>query len=180
MSWFYDYSKKEGEHTLGGMVTDSLETREWYSLTENRRRERIIEQLKRIFATKLNDVTTIEEVEKYEEFLWPQEDFSDGCVLTLPPNSRKELGVLNTSVDEMVFFAGTALAQTYKGYVDGALASGERAANRVLSGNLHESTTEGVLEPDPKSTSSYTPWLLRMLFAESAETLSRRNNVSRL
>lgn len=160
-------------------MTDSAQTREWYKLSETGRQEKILEQLKRIFATaKLKNLAAIDEVDGYEEFMWPPEEYSNGCVPSLPPNSMKELEVRNTTVDDMLFFGGTALAPISIGYVDGALHSGERTACQALSSiNVSAGVAPVKVEQIRTSSAGYLPCILRMLLALSAETLAKRKGI---
>ena len=177
-SWFYDYSK-DGAYVLGAMVTDSLETREWHRLSKLERKDKVVQQLQRVYqGVKRTDGSAIAAVLHYDEFMWPDERFSNGCVPSLPPGSLDQWRALNTSLDDVVFFAGTALASKSTGYVDGALLSGESAATRALA------SLNIVAKPAKSSANSgwlscctgsnVTPWAVRKLFGESTDTLVRR------
>ena len=66
---------------------------------------------------------------------WDTEPFSGGCPVASPsPASRVPVGFDPTRRDGRVAWAGTETSTVWRGYVDGAIAAGQRAAGQVLAG----------------------------------------------
>lgn len=66
---------------------------------------------------------------------WDSEPFSGGCPVSSPaPDLDAPVGFDATRRDGRVAWAGTETATTWRGYVDGAIAAGQRAAAQVLAG----------------------------------------------
>ena len=66
---------------------------------------------------------------------WDTEPFSGGCPVSSPsPASRVPVGFDPTARDGRVAWAGTETSTVWRGYVDGAIAAGQRAAAQVLAG----------------------------------------------
>ena len=66
---------------------------------------------------------------------WDTEPFSGGCPVASPsPSSRVPVGFDPTARDGRVAWAGTETSTVWRGYVDGAVAAGQRAAAQVLRG----------------------------------------------
>lgn len=66
---------------------------------------------------------------------WDTEAYSGGCPVASPsPASRVPVGFDPTRPDGRVTWAGTETSTVWRGYVDGAVAAGQRAAARVLAG----------------------------------------------
>lgn len=94
---------------------------------EIRKRE-IIEALVRYFGNEARDFLD------YFEKIWNKEKFSGGC----PTVNVSSSGVMKDYAKAVrepfinVHFCGTESATVWQGYMDGAVESGERAANEVL------------------------------------------------
>lgn len=73
------------------------------------------------------------EARGYTEQIWSNEKFSMGCPCpAMPPGLMSEVGAdIRTSVGNM-FFVGTETALEWRGYMEGAVRSGERGADEVL------------------------------------------------
>ncbi len=70
----------------------------------------------------------------YEEHDWAEEPWSRGCYMAhFPPGVWTQFGPLLREPVGLVHWAGTETATTSHGAIDGALRSGLRAANEVLS-----------------------------------------------
>lgn len=66
---------------------------------------------------------------------WDTEAFSGGCPVSSPsPTHAPPVGFDPTARDGRVAWAGTETATSWRGYVDGAIAAGQRAAAQVLAG----------------------------------------------
>jgi monoamine oxidase len=63
---------------------------------------------------------------------WPAEEFSRGCYVGyMPPNVMSAFGSIWRSPFDRIHFAGTETAEVWNGYIEGAVLSGERAAEEV-------------------------------------------------
>lgn len=66
---------------------------------------------------------------------WDTEPFSGGCPVASPaPTAHVPVGFDPTTREGRVAWAGTETSTVWRGYVDGAIAAGQRAAAQVLSG----------------------------------------------
>ncbi len=74
---------------------------------------------------------------EYIEKDWCADQWANGCYVGLmPPGVMSRLGdVIRTPVGR-IHWAGTETATQWNGYIEGALQSGERAANEVIVANL--------------------------------------------
>jgi monoamine oxidase len=69
----------------------------------------------------------------YVDHDWIGDEWSAGCYLgLLPPGVLSTVGAALRAPCGRVHFAGTEAATRWAGYLDGAIESGERAANEVL------------------------------------------------
>jgi monoamine oxidase len=127
LSVLYDNtSHDEKQPALVGFIVGS-QARHWSSQPEADRRRRVISKLERYFGEEARSL------QEYHELDWGAEPWSRGCpVGGLPP------GVLTHSFAHLrkpegrIHWAGTEAATEWMGYMEGAIQSGERAADEVL------------------------------------------------
>ena len=68
----------------------------------------------------------------YTDHDWIADPWSEGCYVGLPsPSTLTELGHALRAPHGRVHFAGTETAEAWTGYIEGAIASGERVAIEV-------------------------------------------------
>lgn len=106
--------------------------RQWSQLPEGQRTEALLKQVGELFADEEFVRGQFEEAVGHE---WAKEQWSGwGCPCTsLPPGSLDAVGhALREPVGD-VHFVGTETAGEWKGYMEGAVRSGERGASEVLS-----------------------------------------------
>ncbi|KAK7936591.1 uncharacterized protein PG986_015029 [Apiospora aurea] len=106
----------------------------WAALPEAERNEKLLEQLGVIYADRAAVDSNFVEVLKYD---WTDDRWAGyGCpCASLPPGVLDTLG--SASLREPLgnlHFAGTETAGDWKGYMEGAVRSGERAAKEVVGG----------------------------------------------
>ncbi|KAK8061232.1 flavin containing amine oxidoreductase [Apiospora hydei] len=106
----------------------------WAALPEAERNEKLLEQLGVIYADRAAVDSNLVEVLKYD---WADDRWAGyGCpCASLPPGVLDTLG--SASLREPLgnlHFAGTETAGDWKGYMEGAVRSGERAAKEVVGG----------------------------------------------
>jgi monoamine oxidase len=127
LSIVYDNTSHDGRQpALLGFVVGS-QARQWAAQPLPDRKRRVINALERYFGDEAGSI------QEYHELDWGAEPWSRGCpVGGLPP------GVLTSSFAHLrkpegrIHWAGTEAATEWIGYMEGALQSGERAADEVL------------------------------------------------
>lgn len=105
---------------------------EWAALPEPERQEKLLDQLGALFGVENTIKQDFVEMVMYE---WSSDELSGyGCPCAhLPPGVLQSLGpnALREPVGNL-HFAGTETAGEWKGYMEGAVLSGERAAKGVI------------------------------------------------
>ncbi|GFN74873.1 amine oxidase [flavin-containing] [Plakobranchus ocellatus] len=107
----------------------------------------------------------------YVEKDWSSEQYSGGCYcLALPPGVLTSFGEILRKPVDRVFFAGTETATDWLGYMEGAIQSGERAAQQVLrtKGML---TEEDILEEEREANARKLPRIGFTFFERHAPSL---------
>lgn len=106
----------------------------WAALPENERTDRLLEQISHIYADRATVAANFVEILKYD---WSDDEWAGyGCpCASLTPGVLEAAGpdALREQVGNL-HFAGTETAGDWKGYMEGAVRSGERAAQEVISG----------------------------------------------
>ena len=103
--------------------------RVWSRQSPEKRREMILGQLSRAFGA-FAEVPEPVEVQEQE---WIKEQWSQGCPCpSMPPGVMTKLGHALRSPHGKVHFVGTETAFDWKGYMEGAVRSGERGAAEVI------------------------------------------------
>eukprot|EP01098_Paradermamoeba_levis_P014672 TRINITY_DN7109_c0_g1_i1.p1 TRINITY_DN7109_c0_g1~~TRINITY_DN7109_c0_g1_i1.p1 ORF type:complete len:514 (+),score=160.26 TRINITY_DN7109_c0_g1_i1:47-1543(+) len=135
--------------------------RRWGAEKEGERKKEILKQLKRYFGDEAEHPTY------YHEMNWGSEPYSGGCpVCSLPTGGFSSFGDQIRKPVGNIHWAATETATEWAGFMDGAVTSGERAAQEVIqriSGKPLEETevrtdrSNRQLIPRPKSSSG---WLL--------------------
>jgi monoamine oxidase len=117
----------------------------WTLKTREERKQAIVQQ----YAKLLNCNKALCPVE-YVEKDWNQEEFSGGCYV-----AAAEIGTFAVTSPSLrlpfdkVHLAGTELATSWVGYMDGAIQSGERAGREVLS-QVYGQSFETLLAAEPR------------------------------
>ncbi|KAI5358201.1 Putative flavin amine oxidase, YjgF/YER057c/UK114 family, RutC-like superfamily [Septoria linicola] len=103
--------------------------RDWMTLTAGDRRTAVLEHIDKLFSK----FATVEQPIHIEEQIWRNEQWSQGCPCPVmgPGGLTKFEKVLRAPVDKL-HFVGTETAFEWKGYMEGAVRSGERGAQEVL------------------------------------------------
>ncbi|KAM3425035.1 Amine oxidase [Cercospora zeina] len=103
--------------------------REWMVLTDEGREKAVLEHIRKLFGK----FAHVEEPIHVEEQIWRNEQWSQGCPCPVlgPGGLTKFEKVLREPVGK-VHFVGTETAFEWKGYMEGAVRSGERGAEEVL------------------------------------------------
>ncbi len=102
----------------------------WISLSPEERLKRVIAHIKRAFGPIVGDVP--EPIDAVHH-VWAEDQWSQGCPCpVMPPGVLSEFGHALRTKHENVHFVGTETAFEWKGYMEGAVRSGERGAKEVV------------------------------------------------
>lgn len=103
--------------------------RDWASLSPEKRQQAIVDKIQQLFSK----FASVEEPIHFEEQIWRNEQWSQGCPcpVMLPGDLTKFQHVLRAPAGR-IHFVGTETAYEWKGYMEGAVRSGERGAQEVL------------------------------------------------
>ena len=101
----------------------------WSALDDAERQSAVIEVLEVLFGSRAR------EVQLYREKIWPRDEFVGGGYAANPsPGTWFEHGRDGwREACGRVHWAGAETASRWNGYIDGAISSGERAAEEILS-----------------------------------------------
>lgn len=97
------------------------------AMTDADRRQLVLSSL----ATVLGDNAT--RPTAYLDCDWSQEEFSGGCPVATLGLAAVPAGFDPTEPDGPIHWAGTETSTVWRGYIDGAIAAGRRAAGQVLA-----------------------------------------------
>jgi monoamine oxidase len=101
----------------------------WSKLPSDKRRMAVLNQLAAMFGS-----NAAMHVSGYIEMEWSSEEWSMGCPCPFTqPGVLTKVGCYLTEPFGQVHFIGAETASEWKGYMEGALASGSRGAYEVLS-----------------------------------------------
>ncbi len=97
------------------------------ALTEGARRAEAIGCFARYFGDRAKDPIG------YTDHVWERDEWSGGCYgAFMPPGVWTTLGPSLREPHKRVHWAGTETAAKWSGYIDGAIASGKRAADEII------------------------------------------------
>jgi monoamine oxidase len=103
--------------------------REWSKLSASRRRNEALAHVAHIFGNREDVYSPIEVFEQE----WAKEEFSKGCPCPVTgPNVMSKVGHAIREPFGNIHFVGTETAIVWKGYMEGAVRSGERGAIEVI------------------------------------------------
>ena len=105
--------------------------RDWSKLSAGGRKEAILSQLIALFGSE-NEADIRAPVEIFEQE-WVKDAWSQGCPCpVVPPNVMSEVGKALRAPFDAIHFVGTETSFEWKGYMEGAVRSGERGAAEVV------------------------------------------------
>jgi monoamine oxidase len=115
---------------LGFIEAD--EARLWQTKTREERYQRVIADLANYFGAQA--LQPLGGINGYYEALWNLEPFSGGGPVGHPgPGALTEYGTALRAPVGLIHWAGTETAMRWNGYMDGAVESGQRAADEVVA-----------------------------------------------
>ncbi|XP_070575269.1 amine oxidase [flavin-containing] B-like isoform X2 [Ptychodera flava] len=123
----FDGTKSDGSYpSLMGLIAGD-NARLLSSLSAEDRKKRVCEH----FAKILECEEALYPID-YVEYNWMEDEYSKGCIGMMPIGSLVKYGRYIRESHGRVFFAGTETATKWRGYMDGAVQAGERAAREAL------------------------------------------------
>ena len=103
--------------------------RQWSKLSKQERDNAVLGQIERGFGKFAHVEKPMELVEQR----WIREQWSQGCPCpVMPPGVLSKYGYGLRAPCGRLHFVGTETAYEWKGYMEGAVRSGERGANEVI------------------------------------------------
>lgn len=124
----FDATSSDGNPAIVGFIT-SYAAAQWSTVMDKNKREAILKALKLYFG---------EEAEKPIDFTikdWSKEAWNGGCpVNVMVPGAMTNYGDCLREPFLRVHWAGTETATEWRGFMNGAVQAGQRAANEVLDG----------------------------------------------
>ncbi|MBT0566935.1 FAD-dependent oxidoreductase [Williamsia sp. CHRR-6] len=119
----FDVGAQEGP----GVLMSFVDTRKFDQLDETARRELVLSQLETMFGPRARVPLD------YVDHRWAMEEFAAGAPFSIaPPFGLTQHGRSLREPVGVIHWAGTDTGDEYVGYVEGAIAGGERAADEVL------------------------------------------------
>ncbi|KIV99188.1 uncharacterized protein PV09_09141 [Verruconis gallopava] len=123
-----------GMYSLLGFIAGDA-GRAWAKLSAEKRRQAVLEHFKSVFA---GVAESVPEPIGYIEQKWWDEPFSQGCPCpAMPPGVMTAARANCTDVlrkkHGRVHFVGTEMSDVWRGYMEGAVRTGERGAREVLA-----------------------------------------------
>jgi monoamine oxidase len=124
----FDSSPRDGRPGIMMGFIGGHEARVWQGRPASERRAAALQNLANYFG---NEALSPREV---VEFNWSTEVWNRGCpVAVLGPGTLIDFGTALRKPVGRIHWAGTETSTYWNGYMDGAVRSGERAANEALS-----------------------------------------------
>jgi monoamine oxidase len=106
----------------------------WSLFPEHERRTRVMDHVWEIYNCdgKVSKETVFSPIEIFE-MQWSKEDWSEGavCPVTMPGTLNESAEWMNRKVGHL-HFVGTEFAKEWKGYMEGAVASGDEGAKEAI------------------------------------------------
>ena len=119
---------EHGQYSLTTFIVGQP-AREWKLLSTEDRKTAVLNQIQKLFSPFAQVQEPIEIVEQ----IWKNEQWSQGCPCpVLGPGGLTKFEHVLRAPSGRIHFVGTETAYEWKGYMDGAVRSGERGAMEVL------------------------------------------------
>lgn len=105
----------------------------WSKLSASERKNEGVAHIRRAFGPFVGGEDKVPEPIEAIEQEWWKDQWSQGCPCpAMPPKLLTECGHALRSAEGAVHFVGTETAYEWKGYMEGAVRSGERGAQEVI------------------------------------------------
>jgi monoamine oxidase len=123
----FDNSPPDGDPWMLMAFVEGTHSRRLDRLDPTVRRDEVVEALARLFGPRARDTIG------YHDMSWAAEEWTRGCYAgNFVPGGWTEFGPALREPVGRIHWASTELATAYAGYMEGAIRSGERAADEVL------------------------------------------------
>lgn len=124
----FDNSPKDGSKGIMMGFVLGNQAKAFAGLTPEERKESVLNTFARFFGEKARNPT------QYLDHSWAEEEFTRGCYAGLMPTGAwTSVGKALREPVGNIHWAGTETSDIWNGYIDGAIRSGERVANEILS-----------------------------------------------
>lgn len=120
----YDNTTPDGQAALVGFVVGAAARRMTDPAT---RRRAVLDRLTDWFGPRAAEPSD------YRDLDWQQEPFTGGCPVAVPATGTMVLPEDRLAPAGRVHWAGTETATSWRGYLEGAIEAGERAARQALA-----------------------------------------------
>jgi monoamine oxidase len=126
----------DGLYALMGFVTAGV-ARTWLQYDDERRKEEVLRQIGRLFGVEYTKVS--DEFRGKMESEWQDDELAGwGCPVPVPGRGvlgAMEDGRLNSPLvaEQGLCLVGTEFVETWRGYMEGALRSGQNGARKVIA-----------------------------------------------
>ncbi|HEY8517632.1 MAG TPA: flavin monoamine oxidase family protein [Candidatus Binatia bacterium] len=122
----FDNSPRDGSFGVLLGFIEGEEARRWGARPAQERRAAVLESFARYFGDAARDARG------YVDRDWSTDPWTRGCYAgMLPPGALTSFGDAWRAPVGRIFWAGTETAEEWNGYIEGAIRSGERAADEV-------------------------------------------------
>lgn len=123
----FDNSPEDGSYGILMSFVLADEAKQFTQLSEAERKGQIIHSFTQYFGEEASNPI------QYIDRSWAEEEYSQGCYTAfMPPHVLSTLGPLLRQPEGHIHFAGTETADTWNGYMEGAVLAGEREAQAIL------------------------------------------------
>lgn len=147
----FDVTPAEGQPGLLAGFIDSPYSLHWTSRPAADRKKMVVDHLVDLLGPEAANPLD------YEDQNWPAEEWSRGCYgASMGPGVMTTVGKSIREPHGRVHWAGSETSMKWMGYVEGAIRSGERVAEEVLS-----SKTDGASMAPLKQSLSRDPFVIR-------------------
>lgn len=110
----------------------------WEKLSALRREEALVDHLVDLVGPKHGHLAR--DVLEFNERIWTQEEYIEGAPTSaIGPGDLKRFGHALRKPFHNLYFGGGETAFEWKGYMEGALRAGSRAASEIIGSSPHES-----------------------------------------
>eukprot|EP01091_Cochliopodium_minus_P013791 TRINITY_DN452_c0_g1_i3.p1 TRINITY_DN452_c0_g1~~TRINITY_DN452_c0_g1_i3.p1 ORF type:complete len:345 (-),score=113.15 TRINITY_DN452_c0_g1_i3:50-1084(-) len=122
----FDASTENDEHPALVAFIAGKNARKWGSFSQEQRQKDVLNQLSELFGKEVFDYV------EYIEKNWAEDQYSGGCYFSVPfLNTHSNFSSTLKKPFGNVHFAGTETANSWMGFIDGAIESGYRVAKEI-------------------------------------------------
>lgn len=124
----FDCTDKDDDFGVLLTFVEAHNARDFIELPANERKQQILDGLVPYFGEEARNIIA------YTDKCWTEEEWSRGCYAgNMPPGVLTQFGKTLREPVQHIHWAGTETAMRWNGYMDGAIESGFRSAEELLS-----------------------------------------------